>query len=477
MSRAGGPCRPLCATPTDSGATVPEEPLLPIRFAAELRAGAQLARGDRVVLGLSGGLDSVVLLHLLRFTGAAPGIELYAAHYDHALRPDSQRDADWVQGLCRAWHVPLRRARASAPARGEAAARAQRHAFLQHAADEVGAAWILTAHQADDQLETLLFRLARGTGLRGLRGIPERRGQLLRPLLRFRREELLDYALRVGLRWREDPSNRSLAFSRNRIRHAVLPALEARWPDAARRLLQLAATAAGLERLWQCLLPDLLSAVVEQRAGTRITLARGVLREYHPHSRARVLRELAHQLGAPLDRAATAAALRFVAAGASGGRVPLGAGLELRREFEGLVLERPGGAEPQRDLPLPVPAAAAGSGRACIGGEWFDVSWGPLPPAAAGGDCAIFDPSTLRFPLLLRGWRPGDRIRLGYGTKKLKKLFAERRVARSRRHTVPVLAEQAGSPGVLWVPGVAQAAPAGAGRERWHIRVSHGESG
>ena len=450
------------------------EARLPLRFADHVRAAGLIGNGERVLVGLSGGLDSVCLLHLLRFCCPVPGLELHAAHFDHALRPASARDAEWVRGLCRAWRVPLVAERALVPPHGEAGARSMRYAFLQATARSLRADRILTAHQADDQLETILFRLARGTGLRGLRGIPARRGNIIRPLLAFRRAELLAYARAAHLHWREDESNRWARISRNRIRHAVLPALEASWPEAAPRLLQLAETAAVLEAMWQQLLPELVGRVVEDRSAGRLTLARGVLQEYHLQTRARVMRELAHQLHAPLGRAGTRVAVRFSASGESGTGLRLGAGLQLHREFERLILSRAtAGSGGVRDRPLAIAAATAGAGRARIGGAWFDVSWGPIPPAGGAGASASFDPSVLRFPLELRGWRPGDRIRLGYGTKKLKKLFAERRIPWSGRAAIPVLAEQAGQGGVLWVADVARAAPAASGGERWHITVTH----
>ncbi|NJD10446.1 MAG: tRNA lysidine(34) synthetase TilS [Gemmatimonadetes bacterium] len=472
-SAPGGRCRPRCP----DLAAVSSVPLVR-RFADHIRAVGWLRPGDRVLVGLSGGLDSVCLLHLLRGPAAPPALTLCAAHFDHALRPASALDAAWVRGLCRAWDVALVQTRAEHPPRGESAARALRYAFLQDAASTLHADWIATAHQADDQLETLLFRLARGTGLRGLRGIPARRGHIIRPLLPFRRHELLAYAREARLGWREDESNRALRFARNRIRHAVLPALEARWPGSASRLLQLADAAAVLERLWERLLPELVSGVVRERAEQRIVLARGVWQEYHPQTRARVMRELAHELGSPLGRAGTRAAMRFLVTGESGTRVRLGARLELGREFDRLVLSRaPCETGADHDLPVRIAADTAGTARARIGGAWFDVGWGPaLPAGVATGSSASFDPFALHFPLELRGWRPGDRIRLGYGTKKLKKLFTERRIPASRRCAVPVLAEQAGRGGVLWVAGLARSSLAAGGSERWHITVNHGES-
>jgi tRNA(Ile)-lysidine synthase len=344
---------------------------LPQRFAAHLHATGLVAPGEHVLVALSGGLDSVCLAHLLRFAVPELRLSLHAAHLDHALRPGSARDAQWVRGLARAWRLPLVTARAPEPPRGEAAARTLRYRFLYQAAAECGAGRIATAHHADDQLETLLFRLARGTGLAGLRGIPERRGPLVRPLLPFRRAELVCYARAARLGWREDESNAWPGFTRNRIRHALLPALEAQHPEAADRLLALAAAAREVEACWKGLLPSLLGEALRGTDAAGFQLARGVLREYHPRTRARVMRELARRLGVPLGRARTAAVVAFVEHGASGAALQLPGGITLERSFDTFVLRARSAPRPP-DRPLRIEDAGAGRRPALPGhvGAW-----------------------------------------------------------------------------------------------------------
>ena len=432
--------------------------------------------GERVLVAVSGGLDSVVLLHLCRFTPGLPFGAVEAAHFDHRMRPDSARAADWVRGLCRAWETPLALDVAERPPRGEAAARALRYAFLDDAAERTKADHILTAHHADDQAETVLLRLMRGTGLRGLAGIRETRGRVARPLLPFRRAELAAYAAETGLRWREDPTNLEPRFARNRVRHEVLPALERIRPGAAAALARTARLAAEQESAWASVADALESAVVTERSEAGVQLARDALLAYPFGIRARVLRRVLARLGSEPGRAGTHAALEFIRSGESGGRIELPAGVTLERSFDRLLVRRPVDAPPVTDRPVVIAAACPGRGIATIGGRRWAVTWGPRPTEVDGEGCA-FDASLLRFPLELRGWRPGDRIALAYGRKKLKKLFAERRLARGERSRIPVLAEERDR--VLWVPGVARAAlpEPGPDTPALHITVKDDEHG
>jgi tRNA(Ile)-lysidine synthase len=450
------------------------------RFTAGLAGAAVVRRGDLVLVALSGGLDSVVLLHLLRGAAPALGIRVAAAHFDHRMRAGSAADAAWVAGVCRAWDVPLERAAAAPGLAGEAAARAARYAFLHAAAERAGARWIATAHHRDDQAETVLFRILRGTGLRGLRGIPARRDAIIRPLLGFRRRELEAYAAAVGLRHREDPTNRSGRYARNRIRHQLLPRLEAVAPGAADALAGLAAAAAAAEAAWDWVLDRLERRAVIGDDGRVIQLARERLLSYHPHARARLIRRLLRRLGSSPDRPGTRAALEFIRGGRSGGEVHLPGGVRVARDFDRILLRRTA-APAAADRPLAIAGPGTGQGTLVAGGEGYHVRWSTGPPGAAGPEeggaelSAEFDAAALAFPLLLRGWLPGDRVRLRYGTKKLKKLFAERRVERARRGACPVLCGADGT--VIWVAGLVRGEGAEPAPDRpvFRIGVRHAE--
>jgi tRNA(Ile)-lysidine synthase len=455
---------------------------LPARLAARMAARGRPGEGERVVVALSGGLDSLVLLHLLRFAPELPRTELIAAHFDHRMRPDSAADARWVAERARRWDVRLESGQVGAPPQSEEGARDARYEFLDSVRARVQARWVLTAHHADDQAETVLFRIARGTGLAGLRGIPERRGALLRPLLPFWRVELEEYARAHGLEPRPDPTNADPRFARNVIRAEVLPRLESAVAPAAKRaLVRLARLAAREERAWRTLVAGLLERAILEQDSDRIVVAAPVLLGYPSAVRARVLRTLVRGLGAGLDEAGTRAAAEFTRSAASGRSHPLPGGLVLSREFDRLVLSRAVAKAPDAaldamsdatsdsmsDVALEIVGAGAGTGSFAMGGRRLTARWS-LDPLPSGEPFAL---PRLRFPLRFRSRRPGDRIRLAYGSKKVKKLLTEARIPLSERERVPVLVD--GAERVLWLPGVVRGADTepGPGEGVLHIGI------
>jgi tRNA(Ile)-lysidine synthetase-like protein len=262
---------------------MPPSAPLPRRFAEHFGALGAGSGGAPLLVAVSGGCDSVVLLHLLRFALPAPP-HLHAAHFDHAMRPGSAADAAWVRGLCTAWDVPLLHAHADTRLRSETSARDARYRFLRAAAAEVGAAHVVTAHHADDQAETVLFRMLRGTGIDGLAGMRALGPTgIVRPLLPFWRAELAAYARRAGLRWRRDPTNDALTTARNRIRHRLLPDVERSFaPGARRALVRLAEQAREEAEAWEARLAVLAagtgSACRRGAAGSRNCSATGAYR-------------------------------------------------------------------------------------------------------------------------------------------------------------------------------------------------------
>jgi tRNA(Ile)-lysidine synthase len=424
------------------------------RFAEHFHELVKSTAGDRLIVACSGGLDSTVLLHLLRFSPHLPRLELTAAHFDHRMRPESGEDAAWVAGLATAWGVQVCIGRADRTLSGEADARLARYEFLFRERAARAARWLLTAHHADDQAETVLFRVLRGSGPSGLRGIPARGPNgLLRPLLPFTREELEAYAQACRIAFRRDSSNNEMRYARNVIRHEILTrAEEAVAPGARRSLLRLARLSRLDEEAWRSLMPSLLEGVVLESGPDRVVLARPAFLALHPGVRARVLRSIAETLGLPLGAVGTRVALQFTSSSASGRRHALAGGLVLSREFDRLVLSRPR-AEIGEGGILDIREPGEGQATFSLAGRSYLVEW-TRSSGPEGAWRQAFDSATLSFPLRLRGWAPGDRIRLGYGTKKLKKLFAEMQVPADERSRRPVMADGDGA--VIWVPGLAR---------------------
>lgn len=219
--------------------------------------------GSPTLVAVSGGGDSVALLIAMARLCQTHGVWLGAAHFNHGLRGhESDEDELFVRRKCEALGVPLQVGRPfhgslSSTSGGslEQAARLARYRFLLAAARESGARFVLTAHTADDQIETVLFRIIRGTGIRGLTGIPARRAVaggpvFLRPFLGFWREEIRAFLRELGEDFREDSTNRDLRFTRNRIRHELLPLLERNYhPGVRQALWRLSAVARDFVRL------------------------------------------------------------------------------------------------------------------------------------------------------------------------------------------------------------------------------------
>lgn len=406
-----------------------------------------------VLGGLSGGVDSVVLLHLLcglRDQGRLSAV--MAAHLHHGLRgADADADAAFCQALCDAWDVPFvcgrAEVRAVAAEKGlslEAAAREERYAFLTRAAAQMGADCIAVAHHMDDQAETLLLHLLRGSGLDGLAGMRPRTGNIVRPLLAARRQDIEAYAQAHGLAFCTDATNASDAMTRNRVRHELLPLLCSFNPRAVEHLC---ATASLLAQD-----ADYLDSVAQAAAGAaagRDGFGRKALLALPEAVRSRVLKRLLFEAqGGEVERR-DVARLEALLVARTGTQIELRGGAAAWVDAERLHAGRP----PQAAA-FAVPFAAPGRTRTPRG-AFVAVADGLSRPGGPHEACIDWD--ALPEDAVVRTRRAGDRFHpLGApGERKLSDVMTDRKLPRWERD-VPLLCSGAR---VLWMPGYTIAEP------------------
>ena len=417
--------------------------------------------GDTVLVAVSGGVDSVVLLDLLERLAAENQLSLHVAHLDHGLRDTSSADAEFVADIARDRGLPIHRSHLSPGALSdsrkqglEEAARNARYAFLQQVASEIGAHGIALGHTASDQAETVLHRLARGTGITGLCGIPPVRRPFIRPLIDLTRAEILAYAGQHDLRWRTDASNLDLSFTRNRIRHRVIPELERINPAAVESICRASRHAVEAEQTSRFLVSTLWDAVCSSEDEQRIALRRSVLLTYPSAVRNLLLREGARRVRGELvglDRDHVEAIAQLVASTSSHGELSL-PDLHVYAQADELLLV-PGDTPSIEPWSIPI-----GLGETEL----------PEPPIAlhlriVEGDrpnirssdrwSEVADADRIAFPLELRSRRIGDRFTpLGMATTlKLKDFLINEHVPYYNRGQLALLCDQEK---IIWVVGV-----------------------
>lgn len=398
------------------------------------------------MVALSGGPDSTALLLLL--DGLAPewGWRLTAAHFDHGVRPGGVARADCLRERLAGSRIELVTGRPERPLPPiHAALRRARYAWLEDVARREGADRIATGHQRDDQAETVLFRILRGTGNRGLAGIPARRGRLVRPLLGFGRAELAAWLEREGARPFDDPSNRDPRHARTRLRHRLLPALaEATGPGATHDLVAIAAAARDVQEALGPVARRALAAFGDGSAAA-----------WPVELRAEALRLAARLEGVRLTGGAARRAATRMLELTSGHGLDLGGGLRLERDFDRWEVRRPP-HPPGADRPIEIASGEPGSGAARLGGRQVRLRWGPPPsprgaggeaekgPAATGGTRVALHVREDHYPLVVRARAPGDRIRLAVGRRKIGHVMAEARIPAHERPSVPVVVDRHG---------------------------------
>jgi len=410
--------------------------------------------GTKTLVLLSGGVDSVCLLHVLR-TVVGPD-RLTALHVNHGLREAADADQMFCAQLCGNLGVEMHvEALRLDPQAGnvEGQARQARYRFAGAACDQLGFDLIATGHTANDQAETMLYRLACSPGRRALLGVAERSGRIVRPLLEITRDQVRDYCTENGLEWREDESNEDRSFARNRIRHEILPALEKIHPAAQANML-----ATGDElRDESAVLDSVVEAAISAAGagGNPPAVEVAQIAGLAPAVRRLVLRRLAERAASgpvPLT-SARVKQLEQLALSEGSSQLDLPGGIRATCEY-GMVRFA---VATESESVAPVDLTVPGS---CQFGTWNVVSElepdGPasLRLALRSPDEALLDASKLSGSLRVRAWQDGDRMQpLGLsGTKSLQDLFTDLKVPRALRRELPVVTS---GNEIVWVAGVA----------------------
>lgn len=413
---------------------------------------ALLRAGEHVVVAVSGGADSMALLHALHRLRDELGASLVAAHLDHGIRPDTAEDLAVVWAASEGLGIPLVFDRVDVPAQARAkrlnleeAARLARRDFLERAAREVGATRIALGHTRSDVAETVLLHLLRGAGPRGLRGILPTTLPYVRPLILVSREDARAFCQVEGIPFRDDPTNDDRRLLRNAIRLEVLPILSRFNPQAEETLARAARLCGDAEEalIWTA---DLALAEVSRAEGLDLELLCAL-----PLSvQALAVRRAAEAVGVTLEERHVVEVLDALGAGRGevhlldGAAARIGSGLLSFGQTTGLPIAKRAWA-----LPL------NGEGKIEELGWAFRLSAVPRPEnlVPQGPLVAHFDPRRVVLPLVVRPPRAGDRLRpLGMeGTKRVRDLLMEARVPRWERARWPLLCDERG---IAWVVGV-----------------------
>lgn len=422
---------------------------------------AVVAPDALVLVAVSGGPDSVALLHALIELRARFGFRIAAAHLNHRLRGvESDRDEAFVRELCAHLGVSLVVERVAgldlAMANLEEAAREVRHDFLRRTAARLGASHIALGHHRGDQAETVVMRMLRGTGIAGLGAMDESgRSLIIRPLLSLGREEILRYLNAIGARFVEDSSNSSTAILRNKIRHRLMPVLESDFgPGVERHLAELATEMRTVDAFLTHEAAERLSALRLEGGG--IDLA--AFARLDAALRPRVLRAfIAERIGGlrGIERAHLDAIGELACAGSPSGEITLPGGWRAERDYSRLSLTR---TRPEKVEPYAVEIALEGMTAVKPAGYVFEASVTSVRALKMPlrNDIALFDlREVTRTGLIARNFAPGDRVKpfgMG-GTRKVKKVLIDSGVARRTRARIPIVTAGEGGE-IVWIPGV-----------------------
>lgn len=424
-----------------------------------------LKPGDRVVVGVSGGPDSMALLRALIELRPEFDLSLHVAHLNHRLRPEADADAQFVARSADRLGVDATvegidvRALAASEKRSlEDAGRQARYRFYERVAGAVGASAVATAHTSDDQVETVAMRLLQGGPWEGLGGIPYIRAQgavtVIRPLLDATRPAVLAYLEEREIAWREDPTNRDQHILRNWIRHAYLPQLDREHPGVRDLLVQVGDLARAADRFVAQQAENLFRGQAV-RTAQQVTLPLAVLRAQPDQVTRRLVRRAVSALQgteAHLPRVTEERLLRLIRGRRAGWEMVLGTWV-VRRGYETLEVAAGRVEATDAEYRLAVPGSIyADAFGVVITADVLETSQVSEPLPAPAGE-AYVDGGAVGDQLIIRRWRPGDKfVPLGLrGTKKVHDFYVDGKVPRWTRNRIPLVTGAGGA--ILWIVG------------------------
>lgn len=433
---------------------------------AAIRHYHMLTQGDVVLVGVSGGPDSVALLHSLAAFAPKWSLRLVVAHLNHQLRgPTADQEAAFVGNLAASLGIPCEIVSKDVRQYGvehrlslQEAARIVRYAFYDEAAAKHAASRIALGHNADDNAESVLMHLLRGTGPLGLIGIPPvRDGRIIRPLIGLTREQILAFLERHGLKYIQDRSNLDTKYLRNRIRQELLPHLRDRYnPNMVHALNRLASILRDEEDFWHHAVNEVFQHLTWKQTPHGISILFGGLTRLHPALLRRVIRRAVLLVKGELKRLShghVETVIQLIAGQSPSARIDLPDGITVFRDREEIhFLSGPPqeAAEFEYDILSIQTTSIQEIGislrlSVCDIGEAFDPK--SYPPTTA-----LFDLDAVTFPLKVRNFKQGDRFKpLGMaGTQKVKAFFINHKVPRSERLRCPILL---GGGRIIWVGG------------------------
>ncbi len=439
-----------------------------------IEAQGLFSPGDRVVAAVSGGADSVAMLHVLCRLGREGALHIAptVVHINHNLRPQADDDGRFVQSLAETLglaaeiqSVDVRGFAAQNKLSIETAGRQLRMAGLSKAAKKSGASLIATAHHSDDNVETVIHRLLRGTGPGGLCGIWPRRTfdnglTMVRPMLCVSRGQIIAYCRDSGLNWRHDHTNDEVAYTRNRIRHLLLPEIRGDSPEIDGLLSRLSLSAQRLQTRIESETDSAWKQIASGCDGGRVVFNLEGFNTSAKLVRVELVRRAFHALGRGLGDVTEGHYDRIMhlAAGRAGGRQQLPAGLVVCRESDGLIFARQPGPEHEykraQPVVLDVPGVAT-FGRWRIEASLLDAGGCDIEAFKTQKDCFVewFDADRIAGPIIVRQREASDRFwPLGMvGDKKVGKFLTAAGLDRQRRAEVVVVHD---SEKIIWVAPV-----------------------